>query len=143
MKVWKLNQHHFNMVFGDITEPRSKVIKTISSKDEIVYQAIRYFNTRDPVLYYPSKSYSVAIIYSRLLELHFNENFYECLDDPVLLYGNDDYFRPYSQSKDIYDEVINVIGLDFDMTNGWVSETIRYFNEECLGIVDYNLLNGR
>ena len=57
--------------------------------EKIVQRAIEYPTIQSVKLFYPGKSYAVALIFAKLLELHFNEDFYTALDDPMLLLGND------------------------------------------------------
>lgn len=78
--------------------------------DDLVVPAVAYFTDPQDVLVYPAKSYAVALIYARLLWEHFNEAFFEVLDDPDLLYGNDEYFVPYSQDPTTYDAILDTFG---------------------------------
>jgi len=57
-------------------------------------------------------------------------NFWEYLDDPDLLYGNDPYFVPYSQDKGTYDCIINSVGLGFDQRLGVIPDVRKYYEEE-------------
>lgn len=124
-------------------EPIDKEIVLLYRKDDIIKYAIDYFFNRDASLYYPSKSYSVAYIYSVMLVRNFGGELKDYLNDESLLYYNDAYFKTYDSSPDIYDILISKIGNDLEKyQQGWVAETINYFKQECLGEYDVvELLN--
>jgi len=86
------------------------------------------------VLVYPEKSYAVAMVYAKLLEKYFGENFYEVLDDQDLLLG-DKYFVRYSKNKEWYDKLIATMDewklWDFENSKlPQVQATITYFKKE-------------
>lgn len=104
--------------------------------DTIIWSVISYFSRswEKTVVFYPSKSYAVAIIYAKLLEKYFQEPFYDSLNHPGLLL-TDKYFVPYNQSNTIYDRVISHI----DYKGWWdfeksiipqVQATVEYFLKE-------------
>jgi hypothetical protein len=72
----------------------------------IVQRALEYPVKQTKELYYPAKSYAIGLIYSLLLVKHFGGELLTYLDDPLLLFGNDPYFKPYRQNKSVYDELI-------------------------------------
>lgn len=109
---------------------KDKKIK-LFSKNEIIDKSISYFYERDENIYLPSKSFSVAIIYSRLLADEFGGSMYDYLDMEDLFEYNQDMFT-YSQHKDIYDPIIEKVTYTFDLDLGWVPETVKYFKEEML-----------
>ena len=134
VKEWKLNQKLYHMM----TEEHSDALENfdiIVDRDDLVVPAIAYFTDPTDVLVYPAKSYAVALIYARMLWEHFNEPFYEVLDDPTLLFENDEYFIPYSQDPETYDDIIDAFG-GYDkipLTGKWVDYTVQYFRDECMG----------
>lgn len=90
----------------------------------------------EPVIYYPQKSYAVALIYAKLLEKYFDEPFYEALDNPTLLLG-DKYFKQYSERRLVYDRAIHKITKnslwDFEnIKTSRVQATVDYFRKEFL-----------
>ena len=97
--------------------------------------AILYFKTTELGWVYPAKSYVVGICYAKWLKQYFAENFYESLNDPDLLFGNDPYFVVYEKDKNTYDAILNNIGFDFDETMGIIPDIKKYFIEEFL--IDY------
>ena len=103
MKDWKIKQelyHRLNVVHED---DLSKV--NIQKTNNVVDDAIKYFNERDIGWIYPSKSYVVAICYAWWLSHDFQEDFADLLNDKDLLYGNDPYFKPYSEDTDTYNAI--------------------------------------
>jgi len=109
MKNWHLRHKIFYSIFKDkdFGDDLSKYsIVTEKNPDLIIKRALQYPVLQTDELYYPGKSYAAAVVYAKLLEKEFGENFYQSLDDPQLLYLNDPYFKRYSESKDIYDVII-------------------------------------
>jgi len=131
MKDYKLYQLIYNktMIHDDLINS-NVIIKP--SKNDIVNYAIKYFNEDLNELIYPAKSFSVAIIYSYLLQKELSEKFYDCLSDPDLFCGNDMYFRTYSEEREIYDEIIESIqlwsdGFSLNTELFQVKKTMDYF----------------
>lgn len=83
-------------------------VRTGATSSEIIRHIRRYFTEPVSHLVYPAKSYAVALVYSALLEEYFGVDRLEALKDPDLLYGNDRFFRPYTDTtKHIYDAVLD------------------------------------
>lgn len=133
MKDFKVRQILYNKL-----NPHDDFVdefKIITDKEMIIDYGIRYFREDLPELIYPSKSYSVAIIYAYLLQKHFNEGFFESLNDPELFCSNDKFFVPYSSDPRTYDAIIKGIDLwsqDFSLNTAieQVATTIHYFKQE-------------
>ncbi len=109
MKEWQIRQDIFHKFFqqqdlGDSLD-KETIIEEFDTQ-MIVQRALEYPLKQTKDLYYPGKSYAVAITFAKLLEKYFNEDFYEALDDKMLLYGNDPHFKTYSEDKEIYDQII-------------------------------------
>ena len=128
MKEWKIRQEIFHRLNTDHDDDLS--LHTVEIKDDIVENAIKYFTTNELGWVYPAKSYVVAICYARWLNQHFNEDFYESLNDPDLLHGNDPYYVPYEQDKDTYNKILNAVGFDFNEDIGIVPDVKMYFLKE-------------
>lgn len=97
--------------------------------------AREYFKTDIPVLIYPAKSYAVAYIYAYLIKHLFQveETIQDLLSDPLLLYGNDPFFRPYSEeTRYIYDHLIECVTLDDILRTSQAQQTVQYFLKEML-----------
>ena len=127
MKDWKIKQelyHRLNVVHED---DLSKV--NIQKTNNVVDDAIKYFNERDIGWIYPSKSYVVAICYAWWLSHDFKEDFADLLNDKDLLYGNDPYFKPYSEDKDTYNAIIDKV-LPINETKGMVPDIKKWYTAE-------------
>lgn len=130
---WKLNQQLYHLM----TDKHSDAIENfevIIDREDCIGPALEYLLEPRDESVYPGKSYAVALIYARLLWEHFNEPFFEVLDDPMLLYGNDEYFVPYSQDKETYDIILDALGgiEAIPLSGRWVDYTVKYFRDECL-----------
>jgi hypothetical protein len=142
MKEWKLRQeiYHRTNPPHDFIENKKVIVCNRNEMYGIdfIAEVICYFLREDPhigFLYYPQKSYAVAIIYAKLIQRYFKEDFYELLNDPMLLYGNDKHFVPYEQDVYTYNAIINQLAYrdlwDFEHNPGsQVQETVRCFKEE-------------
>ena len=128
MKEWKIRQEIFHRLNTDHDDDLS--LHTVEIKDDILENAIKYFTTNELGWVYPAKSYVVAICYARWLNQHFNEDFYESLNDPDLLHGNDPYYVPYEQDKDTYNKILNTVGFNFNEDIGIVPDIKMYFLKE-------------
>jgi hypothetical protein len=128
MKEWKIRQEIFHRLNIDHDDDLS--LHTVEVRDEIVENAIKYFTTTELGWVYPAKSYVVAICYARWLNQHFSEDFYESLNDPELLHGNDPYYVPYEQDKDTYNKILNAVGFDFNEEIGIIPDVKMYFLKE-------------
>lgn len=129
-KEWKVRQeiyHRLNTVHCD--DLKSVDINEVPSSQVLDY-AIEYFTNDKLGWVYPSKSYVVAICYSLWLTKEFGGNFWDYLNDPDLLYGNDPYFVPYKEDQGTYDSIINSVGLGFDQRLGIIPDIRKYFEEE-------------
>lgn len=128
MKEWKVRQQIFHRLNQQHDDDLS--LHNVEIKDNIVENAIKYFTTTELGWVYPAKSYVVGICYARWLNEHFAEDFYDALNDPELLHGNDPYFVPYEQDKDTYNAILNAVTFEFDENNGIVPDVKKYFKEE-------------
>lgn len=127
---WKIRQilsHRLQTVYTDDIKTKPVIIS-----DNIVGDAIAYFTQDEVGWLYPAKSYMVGICYSRWISEIFGGDFYEILNDKELLFNNDPYFKCYSEDRETYDAIINIVGLNFDQTKGYVSDVRVYFEEEFL-----------
>ena len=134
MKDYKVIQYVYNKTHQHVDLIEEKYI-FIEAEQELIEYAINYFVKDFDSLYYPAKSYSVAIIYSYLINKYFNEEFYSSLNDENLFCNNDKFFVPYHENKKIYDTIIEKIGLFsgsfcLNMKIEQVCKTVRFFEEE-------------
>ena len=108
-------------------------------REETVGWVLSYFRNKDVKTLFPAKSYAVAIIYAKLLEKYFKEDFWESLKDPELFLGTDRFFRPYGGGeleKSIYDSVLKQLTAEeLEVENSsleHVTKTVEYFKLEFL-----------
>jgi hypothetical protein len=139
MKDWHVRHKIFHQIFKDkdMGDDLSnyKIIEEWE-KESIVKRAVQYPTIQQEELYYPGKSYSVAITFAKLLEKNFGEDFYESLDDELLLFGNDPYHKRYSEEKEVYDEILKDFPFEALENDNLSSEdykkTMHYFYLEFL-----------
>ncbi|MDR3607742.1 MAG: hypothetical protein P4M08_10220 [Oligoflexia bacterium] len=129
---WKLRQALSHRIFPIEDELQPGAIELVSSPERRLELCIDYFKSPQPELYYPCKSYCVAVIYARLLNRCFGVDFFAVLNDPELLFGNDPYFVRYSDDRAFYDAILSKISLDFDESIYQVERTISFFKREFL-----------
>ena len=103
-------------------------VKKYSSDEELVNEIVDFFISGSRLIY-PAKSYFVAIVYAKLLECYFNENFYDCLDDEGLL-PDDSFFVPYNRNRNVYNAVLSKIGDPLGYKAA--EKTKEYFYQEFL-----------
>lgn len=138
MKDWHVHHRIFHQIFKDtdMGDDLSKEIIIEEYTDESkIKRALEYPVIQTKELYYPGKSYAVAITFAHLLNKEFDEEFYESLDDGLLLYENDPYFVRYSDDKYVYDQIIKKFPFHVietrDCSNNY-KKTIEYFYKEML-----------
>lgn len=125
---WKILQEMYHCINTEHGDDLSD--KTVEYSDNIVADCLRYFTEKNVGWIYPAKSYMVAICYAKWLSEIYGDDFYSYLDDADLLYNNDPYFVPYSRDQESYDEIIKIIGKDFDQQSGMVPDVREYFEKE-------------
>lgn len=101
-------------------------------EEELVENALKYFDQPVFPLIYPAKSYAVAIIYAACLYDHYGYDMRESLDDPDLFLGQDPYFVRYGEAKETYEQILDKLQFKIDWINkGWAPQTVQYFEAEC------------
>ena len=103
-------------------------VKKYGSDEELVNEIVDFFISGSRLIY-PAKSYFVAIVYAKLLEEHFDENFYDCLSDKELL-PDDYFFVPYNRNRNVYNAVLSKIGDPLEYKAA--EKTKEYFYQEFL-----------
>ena len=127
MKDWKIKQELYHRLNPKHEDDLSMV--EVFKSEDIIDNAIRYFNEKDMGWIYPAKSYAVAICYAWWLTHDFKEDFYDLLNDKDLLYGNDPYFRPYGASKEEYNAILDKV-LPIDEDKGMVPDIKKWYKAE-------------
>jgi hypothetical protein len=104
----------------------------IVEEEELVHNALKYFDHATFPLIYPAKSYAVAIIYAYKIKEVYGVPVLTTLDDPDLFLGQDPYFVPYSADKATYTDIIAHLQDRPNFLNeGWAPQTVKYFYAEC------------
>ena len=130
MKDWKVRQEIYHRLNSDHSDDLNRVEIQECPDSQILDYAIEYFTNDKIGWVYPAKSYVVGICYALWLTKDFGGGFYEYLNDPELLYGNDPYFVPYDKDQQTYDNIINSVGLGFDQRVGVIPDIRHYYEEE-------------
>ncbi len=102
--------------------------------EDIVADALNYAIIHTDEMYYPGKSYMIAVQYASWIQDHFGGELLDLLDNPLLL-PDDPYFLVYSQSKEIYDQILeftDTYGKDVDIPTHlpYLQKTYEYFLQE-------------
>ena len=129
MKDWRIVQELFHRLNPHPEGDRSTI--EIIEDEEIVENTIRHFHEYVPHFIYPAKSYFVAILYAKWISEDFDEDFYELLNDEMLLAGNDPFFVRYSKSKYVYDSILQKISINMiDESKGMIPDVRQYYEQE-------------
>jgi len=128
MKEWKIRQFLYHSTAEDYVDDLNK-FDIVYNEDNIVEDAVIHFHQRVDDFLYPAKSYFVAICYAHWIQEEYGDDFYELLNDPELLYGNDPYFKTYDDDKETYDQILEEVEL-LPMT-GMVPDVRKYYEAEC------------
>lgn len=125
-KEWKEYQRIYNSIVTDHTDSRYLHKREIS--DNKVGSALSYVKEKSDIGIYPGKSYIVAIIIATMINKVYGDDFFETLDDPELLYGQDDFFVPYNEDKVTYDSILQELrNIPNWIEGGWAPKTVEYF----------------
>ena len=131
MQEWKIKQEVYHRLNKDHTDDLNKVKIVFDDNQEVIIKnAILHFNEKVDEWLYPAKSYVVAICYAHWISRDFDEDFYDLLNDPMLLAGNDPYFKTYENSKEIYDRILNNIDWPLMVIHGMVRDIKGYYDVE-------------
>lgn len=143
MKEWKEWQKLYNSLItqhSDAAYLHKRVIDR--SADKFVENALFYIRERADFGIYPAKSYVVGIIFATMINKLYGDDFYETLNDPDLLYGQDDFFVPYSKDPEMYDKILEQLQkIPNWIEQGWAPKTVEYFMLECTE-EGFNQING-
>lgn len=126
MQEWKIKQeiyHRLNTVYSD---DLNKVDIVISHEYSDI---IKHFYEKVDQWIYPAKSYFVAFCYASWISEDYGENIIDLLKDPMLLAGNDPYFKTYDDDPDTYNKILSQIDLPIPM-KGMVPDVREYYNDE-------------
>jgi len=131
MEEWKVRQEVYHRLHKEHSDDLNNIEVTVT--EDVVDHAVDYFVNKQKSWFYPSKSYMVAICYSKWLAEHFGGIPEDYLNDSELLYKNDPFFIEYSKDPETYHKILNKInGWFFDETSGMVPDVKQYFLKEFL-----------
>jgi hypothetical protein len=128
MKEWKIKQEIYHRLNNEFSDDLNKVEIVLS--DNIKEDAAKHFFEYVNEWIYPAKSYAVAFCYAYWISQDYNENFLDLLHDPMLLAGNDPYYKTYDESPEVYDYLFEIIDLPIPM-KGMVPDIREYYDAEC------------
>lgn len=126
MKEWKVKQEIYHRLNREYRDDLNNVDIVISNDYKDI---IRHFNEKVDQWIYPAKSYFVAVCYASWIAEDYNEDLIELLKDPMLLAGNDPYFKTYDEDQETYNKILRDIELPLKMT-GMVPDVKEYYDEE-------------
>lgn len=128
MNEWKIKQDIYHRLNKDHKDDLTTVNVVIT--DNIKEDALKHFDQRVDEWIYPAKSYFVAFCYAYWISVDYNEDFWELLKDPALLYNNDPYFKPYNdETAEIYDYLFDRVDWPIPM-RGMVPDVKEYYDAE-------------
>jgi hypothetical protein len=126
MQEWKIKQEIYHRLNNEYRDDLNNVDIVISNEYNNI---IRHFHEKVDQWIYPAKSYFVAVCYASWIAEDYNEDLIELLRDPMLLAGNDPYFKTYDEDPETYDKILRDIELPLKM-NGMVPDVKEYYDEE-------------
>lgn len=134
---WQFRRETFYALNGNSFTDRTDVvtdIKVIERWDpsEIVNDAINYSIIHTDEMYYPGKSYMIAVQYASWIQDYFGGDVLELLNDPNLL-PDDPYFKVYSESPEIYNKILAFAdrhGSQMSPELPYMQMTYQYFLQE-------------
>lgn len=129
---WKIRQEMYHRMNSDYGDDLTKV-DIIYRDSDIISDVIDYIELPPEEVgwVYPAKSYIVGICYAHWISQDFNEDFYELLNDEMLLYNNDPYFVTYSSGREIYDKILEKYTQSLPET-GVIGHIRGYYEKELM-----------
>jgi hypothetical protein len=126
MQEWKIKQEIYHRLNHEYRDDLNNVEIVISNEYNDI---IRHFHEKVDQWIYPAKRYFVAVCYASWIVEDYSEDLIELLKDPMLLAGNDPYFKTYDEDPNTYDKILKDIELPLKMT-GMVPDVKEYYDEE-------------
>ena len=103
------------------------------SPETTVEDAVLYLVDGTSYLQFPGAARAVAIAASAFISTHFGENFFEVLNDPMLMNGNDPYFKTFDEDKEVYLEILKRVPLEkINWESHRMKITLRLLRQEYL-----------
>jgi len=126
MQEWKVKQEIYHRLNKYHTDDLNSVDIRISNDYNDI---VKHFTEQVDEWIYPAKSYFVAVCYASWISQDYDEDLLTLLNDPLLLAGNDPYFKTYSEDPHTYDKILQDVTLPLPMT-GMVPDVKEYYNDE-------------
>jgi hypothetical protein len=126
MQEWKIKQDIYHRLNREYQDDLNNVDIVISHDYDDI---IRHFYEKVDQWIYPAKSYFVAVCYASWISVDYDEDIISLLSDPMLLAGNDPYFKTYVEDQDTYDRILKDVKLPLKMI-GMVPDVKEYYDEE-------------
>lgn len=99
-------------------------------QETIVQNAVNYLVHGTDYLLFPGAARAVAIAAADFISREFNEDFFDVLNDPNLMHGNDPYFVPYEKDKETYDEIIKAVNGKINWDSHRMGITLSLLQQE-------------
>lgn len=136
MMEWEIRSKLYHMNFKEHGDDlREETIIEEWDPEIIAERARCYWKKQTKELYYPAKSYAIAVTYAFLLQKHFGGCVQDYLKSPNLLVG-DPYFKPFCDDNyRIYNEIIPTYYMALKDTDKHCENfklTIQFFEKEFL-----------
>lgn len=138
VEEWQVRQKIYHQVLKDtdMGDDLSKETIIIENEPEmIIKRALEYPHIQTKELYYPGKSYAIAILFATLLSTYFGKDIYHYLKNPNLLYENDPYFQTYDNCQHIYDGILS--NIDLKLLVDSIEKNPEVFSENYQKSIDY------
>lgn len=128
MQEWKIRQELYHRLNKDHDDDLNR-IDFIYNEENVEWDALRHFEEKVPDWLYPAKSYFVAFCYAYWISVDFKEDFWTLLRDPMLLAGNDPFFKTYDEDPAVYNLLFDYIPFPIPM-EGMVPDVRKYYEKE-------------
>jgi len=137
MVDWKIRSKIYHAMTPDTGDSLEKETIIDEWDPEVIAERAKvYWKKQTKELYYPAKSYAIAVTYAFLLQKYFGGWVQDYLKDPELLAGNDPYFKPFcDENYRIYNEIIPTYFMALREPEKHCEnfkKTIEYFEKEFL-----------
>jgi hypothetical protein len=110
MKEYEYRRTNFYTLQSSFNfEDEHKNFDIIIDEENVVEDAVKYLLDGSTYLKFPGAARAVAYAAADLIAQEFGENFFEVLNDPNLMHGNDPYFKTYEEDKEVYNEIVQRI----------------------------------
>ena len=129
MQDWKVRQEVYHRLNTQHSDDLNQV--DIKMSTAVKEDAARHFFEYVDEWIYPSKSYVVAYCYAYWISQDLDEDFWKLLRDPMLLAGNDPYYKTYDESPEVYDYLFDIIDWPIPM-KGMVPDVYNYYRKEMM-----------